>query len=292
MRVCLAALSLTLLVITLAGTAGFGAQASGNYGGLNNAFNIVGDTLKLRYDFTFNISISSLGGAPVSLTVVEHYLYVIMRLNSTHVKVMASPVGNISLKLESGSWVSLASMIKLLGSNVSTLLARFIIPSIKETVVPVSKLPQVLRAVTGVSPVRLKVVPVGCTNVSIDGIVFNARRYSVGVSGIAYYECKTGVLLKYVNSSSTVLRKGGVRVRIVFGVTLSAANPTLIRATAVGVTGQRTASENTHAGSAASGGLGGGTLLIAYAILAISAGIAAMAGYMFLRVRRSVKGGG
>ncbi len=284
MRMYLSILSLALLATIVAGPALVNAGMPSNYGGLSNAFSIVGDTLKLRYDFIFNISISNLGGTPVSLTVIEHYLYVIIRLNSTHVRVMTSPVGNITLRLESGSWVSVASMLKLLGSNVSALLTRFIIPSIKETVIPVSKLPQVLKAVTGVSPVRLKVVPVGCTNISVDGVVFNVRRYPVGVSGVAYYECRTGVLLKYVNSSSTILGREGARVKIAFEVTLSAANPTLIKATAVGVAGRKARTGATQAG------LGGQReLLVAYAILAASAGIAAVAGYMFARVRRSVR---
>ena len=250
-------------------------------GGLDDAFNIVGESLRLKYEYTYSVEVSNIGGASVTLNVSEYYMYVITNLNSTHVKVISSPVGNVTVKFVSGSWVALAALLGWAGSNVTMFIKKFIIPSIDNAVVPKSKLQEVLRTVAAVSPVRLKVPSKSCNLINVDEALFNARRYDVGVSGEAYYECRTGILLKYVNGTTSVMSLGSrnVKVRVTLYVKLVAANTELLKEIVVG----HVPSTSTTLPAKTSSMPG----WIPYALLALSIALAVAMGIMYFRIRRA-----
>ncbi len=276
------ALSAVLLVlITLASVGMITSNIIVRAGGLDNAFDIVGESLRLKYEYTYTVEVSSIGGAPVTLNVSEYYMYVITNLNSTHVKVISSPVGNVTVKFVSGSWVALATLLSWAGSNVTMFIKKFVIPSIDSAVVPKSKLQDVLKAVAAVSPVRLEVPSKSCNLINVDEALFNARRYDVGVSGEAYYECKTGILLKYVNGTASVMNLGSrnVKVRATLYVKLVAANTDLLKEIIVGHVPSTSTTPVTHTSSVPE--------WVPYALLALSIALAVAMGIMYFRIRRA-----
>jgi len=250
-------------------------------GGLEDAFNIVGESLRLKYEYTYVIEVSNVGGAPVTLNVSEYYMYVIINLNSTHVKVISSTVGNITVKFTSGSWIALATMLGWAGSNVTEFIKKFIIPPIDGAVAPKNKIQDVLRAIAAVSPVRLEVPSRSCDLISVDEALFKARRYDLGVSGVAYYECKTGILLKYINGTTSLMKLGSrnVRIQATLYVKLVAANTGLLREIIVGRVSPTTSASRAE------------TPLIPewipYILLALSLGLAVAMGVMYFKIRRT-----
>ncbi len=274
---CTVILASIILALTWFSILGITVQA----GGLDDAFNIVGESLRLKYEYTYVVEVSNIGDASATLNVSEYYMYVIANLNSTHVKVISSPVGNVSVKFVSGSWVALATLLGWAGSNVTMFIKKFIIPSISSAVIPRSKLQDVLRAVATVSPVRLEVPSKSCNLIDVDGALFNAKRYDVGVSGEAYYECKTGILLKYVNGTTSVMNLGSrnVKVRATLYVKLVAANTDLLREIIVGHTPITTTTVPAKTSFMPE--------WLPYVLLALSIALAIAMGVMYFRVRRA-----
>jgi len=278
-----AILSTTLLVLIILALVGMMifSNIAAHAGSLDYAFNIVGESLRLKYEYMYIVEVSNIGGAPVTLNVSEYYMYVITNLNSTHVKVISSPVGNVTVKFVSGSWVALATLLGWAGSNVTAFIKKFIIPSIDSAIVPKSKLQDVLKAVAAVSPVRLEVPPRSCNLINVDEALFNARRYDVGVSGEAYYECKTGILLKYVNGTTSVINLGSrnVKVRATLYVKLVAANTDLLREIVVGHVPPTSTTLPVKTSSMPG--------WVPYALLALSIALAVAMGIMYFRIRRA-----
>ncbi len=275
-------LSVVLLVsIALASVGMIVSNITVRAGGLDDAFNIVGESLRLKYEYTYTVEVSNIGGASATLNVSEYYMYVITNLNSTHVKVISSPVGNVTVKFVSGSWVALATLLGWAGSNVTMFIKKFIIPSINNAVVPKSKLQDVLKAVAAVSPVRLEVPSKSCNLIDVDEALFNARRYDVGVSGEAYYECKTGILLKYVNGTTSVMNLGSrnVKVRATLYVKLVAANTDLLKEIVVGHVPSTSTTLPAKTSSMPE--------WVPYALLALSLALAVAMGIMYFRIRRA-----
>ncbi len=275
-------LSMVLLALIALATVGIiVSNITALAGGLDEAFNIVGESLRLKYEYTYSVEVSNIGGASVTLNVSEYYMYVITNLNSTHVKVISSPVGNVTVKFVSGSWVALAALLGWAGSNVTMFIKKFIIPSIDNAVVPKSKLQDVLKAVAAVSPVRLEVPSKSCNLINMDKVLFNARRYDVGVSGEAYYECKTGILLKYVNGTASVMNLGSrnVKVRVTLYVKLVAANTELLKEVVVGHV--PSASTTLPAKTSSIPGW------VPYALLTLSIALAVAMGIMYFKIRRA-----
>ena len=275
-------LSMVLLVsIALASIGVITSNVTVQAGGLNDAFNIVGESLRLKYEYTYLVEVSNMGGNSAILNVSEYYMYVITNINSTHVKIISSPVGNVTVKFVSGSWIALATLLGWAGSNVTMFIKKFVIPSIDSAIVPKSKLQEVLRTVAAVSPVRLEVPSKSCNLINVDNVLFNARRYDVGVSGAAYYECKTGILLKYGNGTTSVMRLGSknVKVRAVLYVKLVAANTDLLKEIIVGHVPSSTTTTSTSNSSMPE--------WIPYALLALSIALAVAMGIMYFRIRRT-----
>jgi hypothetical protein len=115
----------------------------------------------------------------------------------------------------------------------------------------------------------------------VDGALFNARRYDVGVSGEAYYECRTGILLKYVNGTTSVMNLGSrnVKVRATLYVKLVAANTELLKEIVVGHASSASATTPTKTSSMPG--------WIPYALLALSIALAVAMGVMYFRIRRA-----
>ncbi len=204
--------------------------------GLETAFSITGGSVRLKYEYTYTLGISDLGGSPIELTVIQDYIVVISEYNSTHVRVDSGPVGNITVAFVSGSWISIGSFISWASSNITNFIQGFTVPSIDSSYIPKNKLADVLSAVMGTAPIKEIPASGTCFVISVDGVLFEAKKYDVGLAGEAYYDCKTGILLKYRDITSTPVNIGDKTVQVTktINMKLEAANNELLQYMIVG----------------------------------------------------------
>lgn len=204
--------------------------------GLETAFSITGGSVRLKYEYTYTLGISDLGGTPIELTVIQDYIVVISEYNSTHVRVDSGPVGNITVAFVSGSWISIGSFISWAASNISNFIQGFTVASIDGSYIPRNKLADVLGAVMGATPIKEISTSGTCFVISVDGVLFEAKKYDIGLAGEAYYDCKTGILLKYRDVTSTPVNIGDKTVQVTKAVNmkLEAANNELLQYMIVG----------------------------------------------------------
>lgn len=221
-----------LAIIFLSITSANVAQATN----LETALSVTGGSARLKYEYKYTLGIDNLGGTPIEMTVIQYYIVVISDYNSTHVRVDSGPVGNATVAFISGSWISLGSFISWAASNISNFIQGFIIRSIDSSYIPKDKLSDVLSAIMGVSPIKEIDTTDSCVVISVDGALFEARKYDVGLAGEVYYDCKTGVLLQYRDISSTPVDIGGETVKVTktLNVKLVAANNELLKYMIVG----------------------------------------------------------
>ena len=183
--------------------------------GINTVLTVPGQTVKLVYEYDFSLSVVGVGKTPVKMLVVQHYIINIGNYNRTYVEVSGEPVGNISVLFSSNSWIPITALMKTMSQNVTKLIEGLSLRTIHPSFISKKDFSFEIAKVMYVSPIVTLGSSASCINLTLNGVFFKAVEISSGISGIAYYECKTGVLLKYTSKTIKDINNGNVSLHIV-----------------------------------------------------------------------------
>jgi len=188
--------------------------------GLDTLLTVPGQTVKLVYEYVFSLSLM-VGNTPVRMLVIQDYIINVENYNRTHVEVSGKPVGNISVQFLSNSWISISALMKIISQNITKLIEGLSLRTINPSLISKNDFSYELAKVMYVSPIVKLSDSASCTNLTLNGVTFKATSISSGANGIAYYECKTGILLKYTSKVSKDITNGNTTLHVIKGLSVS-----------------------------------------------------------------------
>ncbi len=188
--------------------------------GIDTLLTVPGQTAKLIYEYVFSLSLM-VGNTPVRMFVVQNYIINVENYNRTHVEVSGGPIGNISVQFLSNSWISITALMKTMSQNVTKLIEGLSLRTIHPSLISKNDFSYELAKVMYVSPIVTLSGSASCVNLSLNGVTFEATEISSGANGIAYYECKTGVLLKYTSKIARDITNGNVTLHVIKNLNVS-----------------------------------------------------------------------
>jgi hypothetical protein len=164
------------------------------------------DQITLLYLYNYDMVVEQLYGK-LAVFNVKYLLRVeIENYNTSHIRVRGIKIGNISTTFESPDPRGLAVLILWFGSNVTRNTNMFVIPDF-DLLINKGDFYK-LSSVTRVDLIRN--VGGGCTTATVaDGIKAVGKYYSVGESGEALYDCIYGIMIKYTNTTTSLVNLPG-----------------------------------------------------------------------------------
>ena len=193
------------------------AEASG----INTLLTVPGQTVKLVYEYDFSLSVRGTSNNPVKMLVIQHYIINIVNYNRTHIEVSGRPVGNISVVFTSNSWISIYALMRVISGNLTELIEGLSLMTIHPSLIEKKDFSYVIAKVMYVSPIVTLSKSAGCVNLTLNGVRFRAAEITSGINGVAYYECRTGILLRYLSKSAKALARRNVSLNVIKSLNVS-----------------------------------------------------------------------
>ena len=183
--------------------------------GLNTLLTVPGQTVKLVYEYDYSLSVMGGKNSPVKMLVVQHYIINIENYNRTHVEVSGEPVGNVSVLFSSNSWIAISVLMRAISQNVTKLIEGLSLRTIRTSLISKKDFSYEIAKVMYVSPIVTLSNTTNCVNFTLNGVKFKTAKYSSGLNGVSYYECRTGVLLRYDSRITKEFNIGNASLHVV-----------------------------------------------------------------------------